>query len=80
MTTRGNESAIRLLPLADVIREHCEMVVRESSSLNAAYKTLGVGRATLFRWRKRWRREDRLRAAGARSLDRRNSHDRPTEI
>ena len=66
MTTRENESAIRLLPLADVIREHCEMVVRESSSLNAAYKTLGVGRATLFRWRKRWRREDRLRAAGAR--------------
>jgi len=38
-----------------VVRRHCELVIGlTGGNLTRAARLLGVGRATLFRWRKRW--------------------------
>ena len=46
---------LRLDPL---IRQHVEWVIREYGML-AAPDRLGIGRTTLYRWTRKWRRADR---------------------
>lgn len=45
--------------LAHAIREHVLRVLGDSTGPNEARRKLGVGRTTLYRWLKRWKREDR---------------------
>lgn len=45
--------------LAHAIREHVRRVLADSRGPNEARRKLGVGRTTLYRWLKQWKREDR---------------------
>ena len=49
--------------LAVLTRQHVEAVILERG-MEEAWKALGVGRTTLYRWRRKWRREDRAAGEG----------------
>ena len=59
--TAEQESQVQSSPIDVVIRAFVESVLAEcDGSPNLAYVRLGIGRTTLYRWLKRWKKEDRI--------------------
>jgi len=48
-------SSMEDLRLETVIRAHVEKVLQRYKSMPEAARVLGVGRTTLYRWRKEWK-------------------------
>lgn len=54
------------LRLGVLTRQHVEAVVREHGP-ERAWRELGIARNTLYRWRRKWKREDHAAEAAGRA-------------